>query len=71
MQRPCESGKMKINFLSGSYGVMPYWFARTDGQANESAYVWIKNNRGKRCLGVNLMDYPGNDLIARIVSSNF
>lgn len=62
---------MKINFLSGAYGVMPYWWARTDGKSNESVHVWLGKNGGKRCLGVNLIDYPGTGLIGRIIASNF
>jgi hypothetical protein len=59
----CSPNRMKVNFLSGSGGVMPYWLAKIDGAPNQSLDVYLQRNPGKKCLGVTIMDYPGTRLI--------
>lgn len=59
----CVNNKLKVNFLSGSGGVLPYWLAKTDGSPNEAMDSWLKSTNYKGCLGVTVMDYPGARLI--------
>jgi hypothetical protein len=66
----CNDVRMKVNFLSGSGGVQPYWLAKWDGQPNQVMDMALRQVQ-KRCLGVNLMDYPGTALIRGIINSNF
>lgn len=61
---------MKINGLSGSGGVFPYWLAKNDGFPNQVMDVELRNVK-KRCLGITVMDYPGASLIRGIIASNF
>lgn len=66
----CSNTRMKVNFLSGSGGVLPYWFAKWDNQPNQVMDIALRNQQ-KRCLGVTIMDYPGTSLIRGIINSNF
>lgn len=67
----CQNDKLKVNFLSGNYGVLPYWMARSDGWPNEKLDIFLRNNNYKGCLGITIMDYPGCRLINEIINSNF
>ena len=69
--RFCFSSRLKVNFLSGSGGVFPYWLARIDGGTNQSLERWLVQSNYKGCLGITIMDYPGARLINRIIDSNF
>jgi hypothetical protein len=57
-----------LNHLSGSTGMIPSDVARA---TNRSAYEYLGNNSGKRKLGILSMDFPGEQLIYRIIKSNF
>jgi len=59
----CSSTRMKVNFLSGSGWVLPFWFAKMDGGPNQSLDAYLQSHPGKRCLGITIMDYPGTRLI--------
>lgn len=62
---------MKINFMNASGGVEPFWLAKIDGGTNESILTWLRSHEGRRCLGAVIMDFPGSELIRRIIESNF
>jgi 1-phosphatidylinositol phosphodiesterase len=57
-----------INHLSGSTGMIPSDVARA---TNRSAYEYLGNKTSKRKLGILSMDFPGEQLIYRIIKSNF
>lgn len=61
-QRNCDDNRLKVNYLSGSGGVMPYHLAKIDGGTNQALDAWLKGNP-KGCLGITVMDYPGTALI--------
>jgi hypothetical protein len=69
-KRDCDQNRMKVNFLSGSVGVFPYWLAKIDDAPNEILSVYLGRNPGKRCLGITVMDYPGTRLIRQITEAN-
>ena len=70
-KRPCEERRFKVNFLSGATGVFPYWLARIDGGTNRALESWLVQTNYRGCLGITLMDFPGANLINRIIDSNF
>lgn len=57
-----------LNHLSGAVGMIPSDVARA---TNRSAYEYLGKNSNKRKLGILSMDFPGEQLIYRIIKSNF
>ncbi len=68
MQNNREGGALYLNHLSGSDGVSPAEFA---ARANPDALQFLRAHPDWRSLGVLIMDYPGEDLIERILQANF
>jgi len=65
-------GKFTFNHLSGTGLPRVHLFPKDVAQVtNEAAYRILGYAGQKRVLGVLIMDYPGENLIARIVRSNF
>ena len=71
---------MKINFLSATGAItsgpfaffrnLPYKLAFREEGPNYVLLDRLKKSKGK-VLGVAVMDFPGNELIERIIESNF
>lgn len=68
LDRAATSSKWVLNYLSGSTGMAPPDVARA---TNGEAYEHIGANAGKKNLGTVIMDFPGEQLIYRIIKSNF
>jgi 1-phosphatidylinositol phosphodiesterase len=68
LDRAATSTKWVLNYLSGSTGMAPPDVARV---TNGEAYDHIGLNAGKKNLGTVIMDFPGEQLIHRIIKSNF
>ena len=62
------SSKWVLNFLSGAVGMTPPDVARS---TNNTTYEYLKTRSGKRKLGIMIMDFPGEQLIYRVLKSNF
>jgi len=68
LDRAATSPKWVMNYLSGSTGMAPPDVARA---TNGAAYERIGPNSVKKNLGTVIMDFPGEQLIYRIIKSNF
>ncbi len=68
LDRAATSTKWVLNYLSGSTGMAPPDVARA---TNGEAYEHIGSSAGKKNLGTVIMDFPGEQLIYRIIKSNF
>jgi hypothetical protein len=66
--RAVSSSKWVLNHLSGSTGMIPSDVARA---TNNTAYDYLGLDGGTRKLGVVIMDFPGEQLVYRIIKSNF
>jgi 1-phosphatidylinositol phosphodiesterase len=65
-QKHNSDGKFKFSFLSTMFtGLAPYWHARFN---NQYAIVNVNNWRYSRFI---IMDFPGFELILKIISKNF
>lgn len=68
LDRAHSPGKWVFNHLSGAVGMSPRDVARaTDGDAYEHIGIY----RQQKCLGTVIMDFPGDQLVYRILKSNF
>lgn len=56
-----------INFLSGALHMYPDDVAE---ETNKAAYEYIGYDKGKRNLGILVIDFPGDCLIQRIIDTN-
>lgn len=61
-------GPLVFNFLSGAYGMTPDNVA---DYTNDTAYDYIASPGYARMNGVLVMDFPGEQLVYRIIKSNF
>src|SRR5207244_12718137 len=68
LDRAAGSSSWVLNYLSGSTGMAAPDVARA---TNGEAYDHIGSNAGKKNLGTVIMDFPGEQLIYRIIKSNF
>ena len=68
LDRAGSSRKWVINYLTGSFGTLPILLA---GFTNKSAYEHIGPHAYNKALGTVIMDFPGEQLIYRIINSNF
>ena len=67
----CNPDRFKINFWTGAFAVLPYMMARLSKGPNRSGYEWLRDNPGKKCLGINMIDYPSVPLIQELIKTNF
>ncbi len=68
LNKAATSPKWVLNYLSGSTGMTPKDVARA---INGSAYAYMGASWGKRNTGLVVMDFPGEQLVYRIIKSNF
>ncbi|CAN0432968.1 unnamed protein product, partial [Discosporangium mesarthrocarpum] len=68
MARTFAKNKFVLNHLSGAVGMAPKDVARS---VNRETYKFIGAYRKKSRLGVIIMDYPGEQMVYRIVKTNF
>ena len=71
LQVPCSATRFKLNFWTGAFAVLPYMFAKLGTGPNRTYYDWLKANRGRKCIGINMMDYPSHKLIRELYMTNF
>ena len=71
LQMPCELHRFKINFWTGAFAVLPYMFAKLGKGPNRANYDWLKANRGRKCVGINMIDFPSPRLIKELYMTNF
>jgi len=63
-----QTGKLVLNHLSGAVGMAPKDVARATDNA---AFDHIGPYKGRKTLGVVIMDFPGDQMVYRIIKSNF
>ncbi|CAN0546468.1 unnamed protein product, partial [Laminaria digitata] len=66
--RASAKNKFVLNYLSGAVGMAPKDVARA---VNRETYKYIGAYGGKSRLGVVIMDYPGEQMLYRIIKTNF
>ena len=71
LQLPCDPHRFKINFWTGAFAVLPYLFAKMGKGPNSANFDWLKANRGRKCIGINMIDYPSHPLIKELYMTNF
>lgn len=59
----CSLTRFKLNYWTGAFAVLPYMFAKMGKGPNRTFYDWLRANRGQKCIGINMMDYPSHKLI--------
>ena len=68
---PCSLTRYKLNFWTGAFAVLPYMFAKIGKGPNRHFYEWLKDNRGRKCIGINMIDFPSHKLIKELYMTNF
>jgi len=71
LQRSCDLHRFKINFWTGAFAVLPYMFAKIGKGPNKMNFDWLKANRGQKCVGINIIDFPSHTLIKELYMTNF
>jgi hypothetical protein len=72
---PTSSSLFKLNFLSGAgpslKNPLPWQLAADQNGPNIKLLQKLKERDGKEeCIGITVMDFPGDELIERIVRTN-
>lgn len=68
IDKASSSSSWVLNHLSGAVGMIPSDVARA---TNNTAYEYLGQKSGKNKVGVIIMDFPGEQLIYRIIKTNF
>lgn len=71
LQKPCELHRFKLNFWTGAFAVLPYLFAKIGKGPNKTNFDWLKANRGRKCIGISMIDFPSHSLIKELYMTNF
>jgi hypothetical protein len=68
---PCSLTRFNLNYWTGAFAVLPYMFAKIGKGPNAAYYGWLRENRGRKCIGITMMDFPSHKLIKELYMTNF
>lgn len=71
LHKSCDLHRFTINFWTGAFAVLPYLFAKIGKGPNRTGLDWLRENRGHKCIGITMMDFPSHALVKELYMTNF